>query len=335
RDALSIFDQVAASSRGEITYRSTIDNLNVLDAAYFSRLVDSFLACDVPAALLTYKEIRDHGFDSHAFINGLAAYIRDLMVTREESTRSLVDTDEATLKLMSEQASKCTPTFLYQAMSLCNDADLNYRQASAKTFLVELLLIKLCQLLSPSPIFSGDGEGQLKPIAVTSTPADAAATATQKAETPREAAPSQPKAPSSQPAASPANTYTPPAAPTATRRPRTPLVHTVSIRNGSAALRQEQAEAATPAVEAPKRSKAYTTEQLVALWKDYMMLDPTKRILLNTMRASLPVPSEDGRPDIFTVTVEIETQREELDREMPSLLGFIHDRLENDPIAFD
>lgn len=35
-------------------------------------------------------------------------------------------------------------------MSILNDADLNYRTASNKQFLVELTLIKLCQLLSPS-----------------------------------------------------------------------------------------------------------------------------------------------------------------------------------------
>ena len=44
RDALSIFDQVAASSRGNITYQSTIDNLNVLDFEYYNRLLDVFLA---------------------------------------------------------------------------------------------------------------------------------------------------------------------------------------------------------------------------------------------------------------------------------------------------
>ncbi len=327
RDALSIFDQVAASSRGEITYRSAIENLNVLDAAYFSRLVDSFIECDVPTALLTYKEIRDHGFDSHAFINGLAAYIRDLMVTREESTRSLVDTDEATLKLMSEQASKCTPTFLYQAMSLCNDADLNYRQATAKTFLVELLLIKLCQLLSPSPIFSGDGEGQLKPImSETSTGADMTATTTaanKPASTPmtapnvaREPRPGVPAPDISRP-----------------RPTRRPILHTVSIIGNRSS--QQQQEATPQIVNAPPlRESPYTLEQLIKAWNEYRDLDLTKRIVYNTMRASKPVENPDKK-HCYTVTIEIETQREKLEEEMPNLLKFIHDKLSNDHITFE
>ena len=77
RDALSIFDQVAAASEGNITYQSTIANLNVLDPDYYFRLVEAFKNCDVPEALLIYKDVRDHGFDSKFFINGLAQHLRD------------------------------------------------------------------------------------------------------------------------------------------------------------------------------------------------------------------------------------------------------------------
>lgn len=86
RDALSIFDQVAASSMGNITYESTLENLNILDARYYDRLVEAFLSENVQDALLIYKEIRDKGFDSQFFINGLASHFRDLMVARDPST---------------------------------------------------------------------------------------------------------------------------------------------------------------------------------------------------------------------------------------------------------
>jgi DNA polymerase-3 subunit gamma/tau len=88
RDALSIFDQVAASSEGNITYQSALDNLNVLDYDYYFRLDAAFLACDIPQTLLIYKEIRDKGFDSQFFINGLAGHIRSLMVASTPATKS-------------------------------------------------------------------------------------------------------------------------------------------------------------------------------------------------------------------------------------------------------
>ena len=186
RDALSIFDQVAASSRGNITYQSTIDNLNVLDATYYSRLVDAFITEDVTNALLIYKEIRDKGFDSHFFITGLAQYLRDLLVSRTEQTLALLDTDDSIKQTMKAQAIKAEPRFFYEAMSLCNDADLNYRAASNKIFLVEILLIKLCQLLSPSPTYSGQGEGQIKPIPQMAKPAASGSSTSQTVSAPQQ-----------------------------------------------------------------------------------------------------------------------------------------------------
>ncbi len=338
RDALSIFDQVAASSRGNITYRSVIENLNVLDAAYFSRLVDCFVSQDVPGALLIYKEIRDHGFDSHAFINGLAAYLRDLMVSREESTRVLLDTDEATLQLMSEQASRCTPTFLYQAMSLCNDADLNYRQATGKTFLVELLLIRLCQLLSPSPIFSGDGEGLLQPLQP-AAPRETSLPATPRAIQPEPRPTASPQSPVGQTTAPSTGTAVPPPPPppapasTGRLKPLT-IPHTISIRNPEATLHQKTAGEPQVRNDIPKRTADYTPGQLKDVWESFMASKPTQHILVNTMRASRPVP-HGSVPYLYTVTVENPGQKELLEGVMTELLEVIHNSLNNDLIAFE
>lgn len=181
RDALSIFDQVAASSRSNITYQSTIENLNVLDSAYYVRLVDAFMANDIPAALSVFHEVRAKGFDSHFFINGLGAHLRDLMMACSPVTLPLLDLPEDVRNTLAEQASKLKPEFLYEAMGICNETDLNYRTSSNKQLLVELALIRIAQLLNPSPRKSGQGEGSrlkpIKPVAVqaTSTPASSPA----------------------------------------------------------------------------------------------------------------------------------------------------------------
>ncbi len=169
RDALSIFDQVAASTQGNITYAATIENLNVLDQSYYNRLLDAFVAQDIAQALLIYKEIRNQGFDSQFFVNGLASYLRDLAVAQNPDTLQLLEATDDVRQQMAERASKLHPTFLYKAMDLCNEADFNFRAASNKQFLVELTLIKLCQLLSPSSDDTGAGEGQLQPLEAYST----------------------------------------------------------------------------------------------------------------------------------------------------------------------
>ena len=150
RDALSIFDQVAASSRGNITYASAIANLNVLDNSYFERLTDCFANQDVPGALAIYNDIRNHGFDSLFFINGLAQFIRDMMVARDPRTVDMLETTADERRTMSVRAQAFQPDFYYQAMAILNNADLNYRTASNKRFLTELTIIQLCQLLSPA-----------------------------------------------------------------------------------------------------------------------------------------------------------------------------------------
>ena len=149
RDALSIFDQVAASSRGNVTYQNAIDNLNVLDYDYYFRLVDAFREGDVPSALLIYKEVRDKGFDSLFFVNGLAAHVRDLMVAADPRTAPLLETSEEVQKKYVAQAATLPAQWYYTAMKLLSDCDLNYRTATSKRLLVELTLIRLCQLLKP------------------------------------------------------------------------------------------------------------------------------------------------------------------------------------------
>ncbi|MDE6226388.1 MAG: DNA polymerase III subunit gamma/tau, partial [Muribaculaceae bacterium] len=150
RDALSIFDQVTASSRGVVTYQNTIDNLNVLDYDFYFRLIDAFRAGDVSTALLIYKEIRDKGFDSLFLINGLAAHVRDLMVAADPRTIPLLETSEEIAGKYTEQAKSLPLQWYYAAMKLLNDCDLNYRTATSKRLLVELTLIRLCQLLKPA-----------------------------------------------------------------------------------------------------------------------------------------------------------------------------------------
>ena len=338
RDALSIFDQVAASSRGNITYRSTIDNLNVLDFNYYNRLLDCFLEGKVLDSWLIYKEIRDKGFNSHFFINGVADYMRDLMVARDPSTIVLLEADDDARKAMAEKAVKCHPEFIYRAMNLCNEADLNYRTASNKQFLVELTLAKICQLLSPSPGNSGEGGGQLQKIADSNTPSAPVQQAATTAAAP--AAPNvQPKTPvtatpaqTSTSAASPQKPVTsplpPPAAPPAGKRIiKKTGIGTFSI-SGNDGNTSQQSSSLTPAA-TQQRDAAYTPGQLNSAWQSYIKAHPTSHILINTMRASFPSPMEGHT---YRVMVENEKQREEMMSAMPSILSTLHDATSNDHI---
>ena len=331
RDALSIFDQVAASSMRNITYQSTIENLNILDYEYYTRLLDAFLSQDVPQALLIYKEIRERGFDSLFFINGLASHLRDLMVARDPKTLCLLEASDEVRQSMAQQASRCTPQFFYKAMALCNDTDLNYRTASNKQFLVELLLIKLCQLLSPSPIDAGDGEGQLKKIMPANNPQS------QQVATPTPPQSSIVSAPTPKVVAKPVipvatSSFSAQATTTPTPQPQNKLsgikMPRLSLKGG---LKHAEEVAHAPAPQL-NRNEPFSDQAIDTAWETYISSHPTAHILINTMRTARPRRIEGTR---FVIMVENPGQVDLMNNTMPDIIAYLANQLSNDHISFE
>lgn len=151
RDALSIFDQIVSFTGNEISYKSTIDNLNVLDVEYYFKLVDLFLSGAVSESLLLFNDIISKGFDGHHFINGLASHLRNLLVGKDQQTIELMETSDSIKSQYLKQASLTDVSFLIKAIDLCTKVDLDYKSSSNKQLLVELSLIKLCKLNHPLP----------------------------------------------------------------------------------------------------------------------------------------------------------------------------------------
>ena len=172
RDALSIFDQIVSFTNGHITYKSVIENLNVLDYEYYFRLTDFILENKVSECLLTFNDVLQKGFDGNHFITGLASHFRDLLVSRDPSTLPLLEVGASIRDRYLAQAQKCTAPFLFKAMKLCNDCDLNYRVSKNKRLLIELTLIQLAQLTEPDAESEGRSPKQtLKPVFSQAQPA--------------------------------------------------------------------------------------------------------------------------------------------------------------------
>jgi len=146
RDALSIFDQVVSFSQGNVTYKTVIENLNVLDYDYYFRITDAVLQNNVTLCLLLLNEILSKGFDGQHIISGMALFFRDLLVCKDPQTIVLFEVGDAVKEKYLELARRCETFFLYKAMELTNETDLSYRYSKNKRFAIELLLIRLCQL---------------------------------------------------------------------------------------------------------------------------------------------------------------------------------------------
>ena len=319
RDALSIFDQIASFTAGNITYNAVIENLNVLDYEYYFRLTDAFLTTNVPATLLLFKEICDKGFESQHFISGLSNHLRNLLVSKDTSTLSLLEVGEATAKRYGEQAAKCDTRFLYKAMDLSNRCDLDYRVSNNKRFLVELMLIQICQLSMPAETTAQASQPPLQSIKQTSPQQ---APATQPAPTTQRAQQATAPTPQAQPTPS-AQSYTPrPATP----RPAAPRqgMPVPSIRINAQKTEQPQ--------ERVKRRKPFTQDDLVAAWLKYADTIPDEVALYNTMQTHKPTLKGEI---ICKVDVESTIQQSLIQVTRDALLEYLHNTLENDYIDLE
>ncbi len=334
RDALSIFDQVASFTEGNITYRKVIEDLNVLDYDEYFGITDELLRCDIPAAMVRFNRILSHGFEGNYFIGGLAAHLRNLLMTRDEATLPLLEVSDTVRERYREQAQRCKPRLLYRALKLCNDCDLAYRASRNKRLLVELTLIEVAQEAADG----GDGgEGcgrgpirRLKPIfksaaAPQGTPA-----------TPRTAT-AQPAAQASSPdTRQPAAPTPAPAAPAKARR----TAHTLSIRSLRADYENKNAQPATgtaakaapaAAPAAPKQETPFDEKELAYHWYSYAQALPQEQSatagrLKNMKPALLP-------GWVVEVPVDNEIVEEYIRRIQTELVTYLRTQLRNDHIT--
>lgn len=143
RDSLSMFDRLVDSTDLSITYKSVIENLNILDHDYYLKITNQIISNDVSSVLLTINEILHNGFDAHQFIMGLASHFRDLLVCKDPQTLVLLDKGEELKSKYLSQSENCELSFLIKALRMCNKCDVEYRASKNQRLLVELTLLKI------------------------------------------------------------------------------------------------------------------------------------------------------------------------------------------------
>lgn len=157
RDALSVFDQAASFCQGNITYDKVLEDLNVLDADNYFKIVDLSLENKVSDVMVLLNSILAKGFDGGLLTNGLASHIRNVLMAKDVQTLPLLEVSEQQRQKYQQQAQKCPTKFLYQALKILNRCDVNYRQSSNKRLLVELTLIEVAQVTQADDASDGAG----------------------------------------------------------------------------------------------------------------------------------------------------------------------------------
>ena len=361
RDALSIFDQVVSFTGGNITYKSVIDNLNVLDYEYYFRLTDCFLENKVSDALLLFNDILNKGFDGSHFITGLSSHFRDLLVGKDPVTLPLLEVGASIRQRYQEQAQKCPLPFLYRAMKLCNECDLNYRISKNKRLLVELTLIQVAQLTTEGDDVSGGRSPKktIKPVftqpAAAQQPQVASGTQVQQApvhsspssvttqaangttaQHPQASAAVQPGAPASPGAASSAPSQGAGVAQTAKEERKIPVMKMsslgVSIKNPQRdQVSQNAATTYVPKVQQPEEDFMFNDRDLNYYWQEYAGQLPKEQDAL-AKRMQMLRPALLNNSTTFEVVVDNEFAAKDFTALIPELQDYLRGRLKNSKV---
>ena len=145
RDALSMFDKAVSFCNANLQYKEVAQTLNVLDYDTYFQITEQLLEGDYISALLRFDEVLSKGFSGQTFMAGLNNHMRDLLLAQGPAI-SLIELTGSLLDRYRQQATHCSPEFLFGAISLLTEADGKIKQSSNQRLLVELSLMKIAGL---------------------------------------------------------------------------------------------------------------------------------------------------------------------------------------------
>ena len=334
RDALSIFDQIVSFTGGTLSYQAVIDNLNVLDYEYYFRVTDAFLNNNISQALLILNDIIGKGFDPQHFITGLSSHLREVMVSKDPVTLSLIEAAPDVVQRYQQQGARCSDAFLYRALEISNECDLNYRASRNKRLLVEIALIRIAQLTAPAPQPPTGQHTQqpLQPIAQHTPQPAQPQVASQPQSTPVQTArPVTPPAPQPVAQATISTSVPPPPSPQSrpgATRPGMSAIKNISIRNGV----KKQEDVQTEEVKMQEMNKPVDNDSLGKAWIEFTTTIPTEAILVNTILSCKPNLITATQ---FEVVVDNPEQVDRIKDKGANLLYYLRQRLQNTSLTMN
>ena len=133
-----------------LKYISAKEGITAEEAAfdydYYFRLTDLFNAGKVGEAFLLFNEIIGKGFDGGNLIAGLGKHFRDVLVSKDPATVQLLEVSAGIKARYAKQAADCQVDFLYEALKIVEQCEMQYKVRMEKRLCIELALIKLCQI---------------------------------------------------------------------------------------------------------------------------------------------------------------------------------------------
>ncbi len=363
RDALSTFDQIVSFSGNTLTYKSVIENLNILDYEYYFRVTENILRHDIPSLLMLFNEVIENGFDGQHFILGLGDHLRKLLVIKNPETIQLMHASDQLKQRYAQQAEHCSPDFLFKALDICNQYDIKYKASNNKRLHVEIAMMSLAALMNKNP----DTVAKAMPAptkSVSSTVAESKTNHTYQPAQPKVkkespmASPSPTSSETTQPAAPPQPVPTPPEEPKNTPSTPTPSlkksnlsettraetqgtgkgIRSISISKTLRNMKEKSEEDST--AEVPVIDNPFTQEQLETAWQNFCKsYEETSPSFANALAKYTPSLGENRQitykvdsllisQDLLAVNLLLEFLKNELKNNQITLHPILPDKTE-------
>jgi len=330
RDALSIFDQTVSYTGGNITYQAVVENLNVLDYEYYFRLSEAIFAGEVANSLLILNDILNRGFEGQYIISGISSHFRDLLVCKDPATAQLFQVGSSIREKYIAMAQQCSNDLLYRAIELANDCDLNYRLSKNKRLLLELTLIKLCQLTEDSAAEKQGKKKAIEPITIQKKE-QTGKTVVQPEKTERlqQEPDRQLQASEEVNRIKAVQSEKESEKPAVTKRRSVPMagmgVSLASINNTQKKETNNSGEQVRQ-----NGTNLFTEKELIAAWESYAAALKEEVLLKNTMSLYPPRMLNDV---VFEVEVNTELNKQYLTDNSLSILSYLREKLQNGDIT--
>ena len=350
RDALSILDKIVSFSNGELTYKNTLEHLNILDEEYFFKLLEYLRTQNLTSAMLLYDEINQKGFEGDMVLYGLASFIRNLLVCKDPASAGLLESIEGWREQYITTAKQISTPYLVSALNILNDAEIHFKMARNKRLHVEMAIIKLNFLAQAIELSLEDNQivkkklvdahypirlKKIMPLSNMVVNSEAKLVIETNVLAPAKPAPAKPaaaKQPTTTPAPTPTEKQTAP-----DKQATIPVIPTDTSTGGPkknllAVLQQKYGQEYD--IEEVKESLPLEMELLKKCWDEYAIYleQNAKHASSGTFKVAVLTIIDDIH---FTVTVGALTAQKFVEQERMNFLEKIWDAFQNRAIQFD
>ena len=146
RDALSIFDQVAAFCGNDVKHEVVVNALSLVDAELFFILTDLIEKNDSKGAVELAAQIVSRGYDPVDFLEGLAEHLRNLLIAATTGKGDLIEASEDYKKRYLDSSSKFDRLDLLRFLKATSEAMQQIKYVSQPRIKLEMTLLQLVNM---------------------------------------------------------------------------------------------------------------------------------------------------------------------------------------------